>query len=463
MLGRSLHMVRGLSLHEVLHHVGAVELHSPGACRLLHACAASESLTGEDVVLRQSGELLAVAFAASPIPGGVGSVVELRDITQQKASERERAELLAREQRARLEAERSNKAKDEFLAMLGHELRNPLAAISNASHVLDRTGGSAADQAKAIMRRQAQHLARLVDDLIDAGRVTTGKIVLVQQPVALDAVVQRALATPGLAGRSESHELIVRCEPATVFGDETRLEQIVSNLLTNAFRYTPNGGTVTVTLAAEDDQAVLTVQDTGFGIEPAMLPRIFELFFQGERGIERAQGGLGIGLTLVKRLVEQHGGTVEAQSDGQNRGSRFTVRLPLLKQAAHAVAAAPPKAAAAPQRILIVEDNADVRSMLATVLQMAGHEVLEAPDGPSAIETAARTLPDTVILDIGLPGLSGYEVAERIRTMAPLAHTRLIALSGYGQDQDRAQAAQAGFNAHLVKPVAPDLLLATLA
>ncbi len=266
-----------------------------------------------------TGNVYDVAYATSPLrgPGGVvGAIVEARDITIEKSVEAERLLLLDREQRARSEAEAANRAKDEFLAMLGHELRNPLAAISNASHLLDHSANEHAAPARAVIKRQASHLTRLVDDLLDAGRVASGKIVLAQGPVELASVIRRTFTTLKASGRTARHQVTVDLEPAWVLGDETRLEQIVTNLLTNALRYTPAGGHIAIGLKADDTEAVFTVADSGIGIPREMLQRVFDLFVQGDRGLERAHGGLGIGLTLVKRLVELHNGTVQAASDG---------------------------------------------------------------------------------------------------------------------------------------------------
>jgi signal transduction histidine kinase len=365
------------------------------------------------------------------------------------------------EERLRAEAEASNRAKDEFLAMLGHELRNPLAAIANAAQILDRVGpvDPSAARASAVIHRQVRHLAGLVDDLLDAARVSSGKIILRTVPVDLGAALRRMVTM--LA--SPRHPVRVAAASVWVAADETRLEQIIGNLLSNALKYTPAGGDVSGRVSADGADAVLEVTDTGEGIPGALLPHVFEPFVQGDRPPDRARGGLGLGLALVKRLVEMHGGTVCATSAGVGRGSRFTVRLPRIPAAvavpASSAAPAPP---VEPRRVLIVEDNADAREVLRTALALDGHEVHEAADGCDGLEAALRLVPDVVLLDVGLPGLDGYEVARRIRAEPTGARMRLVALTGYGQAGDRQRALEAGFDVHLVKPVTPERLAEAL-
>ncbi len=377
----------------------------------------------------------------------------------------EKARILAREHAARAEAESASRGKDELLAMLGHELRNPLSAIANAVHVLE-AGDSPAEvtrRAREIIARQNAHLAHLVDDLLDVARVTSGKIALVRRPLELSQAVRHALATLAAGGRTERHRVTVELEPVWADVDETRFEQIVNNLIGNALRFTPAAGTIAVTLRGEGGEAVLRVRDTGVGIAPEMLPRVFDLFAQGERGPDRGAGGLGLGLTLVRRITELHGGSVEAASPGAGHGSTFTVRLPALA----APAAPAPRSGAATlsdgksRRILVVEDNTDAREMLRHLLNLAGHEVHEAPDGPAGLEAALRLRPDIALVDVGLPGFDGYQLARLVRGSAgPSIY--LVALTGYGQPDDRRQAHQAGFDAHLVKPVNPEALLAVI-
>lgn len=467
MTGYSLDEARGVSLHDLLHRSNQRELHPAAQCELMHRLSARQLVAGEDVLARKNGRTFDVAYAASPLQSGttaVATVIEVRDVTNEKSIEIERALLLRKERLARTEAERANQAKDEFLAMLGHELRNPLAAISNASYLLERADAPHAGAARDVIRRQSAQLARLVDDLLDAGRVATGKIMIAQNEVALADVVRRASATLSAAGRAGRHRLTLELEDVCVSGDETRLEQIVTNLLSNALRYTPAEGAIRISLAAVDDECVLTIADSGIGISAEMLPRVFDLFVQGERGIEREEGGLGIGLTLVKRLVELHGGSVDVASDGAGRGSTFTIRLPRLVgmlPAQPELVGSPP--AVNSRRILLIEDNADVREMLRLALETAGHTVMERSTGTTGLEAALNECPDIAIIDIGLPGIDGYELARQIRAAVLLPPITLIALTGYGQVEDRKRALQAGFDAHLVKPVAPSDLLQAVA
>jgi PAS domain S-box-containing protein len=386
----------------------------------------------------------------------------LVDTTDRKAMEAERALLLAREQAARAAAESASRAKDEFLAMLSHELRNPLNAIGTAVAVLAQLGDRDAllVRARDVIDRQLRLLAGLVDELLDVARVTSGKIVLHRRPFDLGHAVARHLA----ARASPGHRITAALEPVWIEGDETRIEQIIGNLVTNAIKYTPEGGSISVKVRPEGEHALLIVQDTGIGIPGDMLLRIFDLFTQGHRELDRSQGGLGIGLTLVKRLVELHGGSIDAASDGPGYGSTFTVRLARIPAPALAVPAAPaPPAARASRRVLIVEDNADSREMLRAIVELAGHEVEVAGDGPKGVESALTIRPQVALVDVGLPGFDGYEVARRIRATEPGRDMVLLALTGYGQDADRRAAMDAGFDHHLVKPVEAAVLLGLLA
>jgi signal transduction histidine kinase/ActR/RegA family two-component response regulator len=386
-------------------------------------------------------------------------------VAGQRRIEEERMRLLAAERAARADAEAANVAKDTFLAMLGHELRNPLSTITMAVHVLDLTTSlkDKAARAKQIIASQVGHLARLVDDLLDVTRVTTGKIMLHRSRLELADVVARSLETLRAAGRTDQHRIEFSGQPAWVEADATRLEQVVANLITNAMKYTPPGGTIQVTVEPDREWAMLRVIDTGTGIAPDLLPRIFDLFTQGDRGADRAQGGLGIGLTLVKRLTELHDGTVEAASEGAGRGSVFTVRIPAASPRRVANQQVLATVSSRNRRVLVVEDQPDARESLVLALQLAGHDVFEAADGPSGIETATRVKPDVAIIDIGLPGCDGYEVARQVRRAPDGETTFLIALTGYGQPEDRRRAAEAGFDLHLTKPVAPDRLNALMA
>jgi signal transduction histidine kinase/ActR/RegA family two-component response regulator len=372
----------------------------------------------------------------------------------------------------------ADRRKDEFLAMLGHELRNPLAAIRNALWVLEQSGSpdglrespqprrrSEARQ-REVIERQTHHLVRMVDDLLDVSRVTRGKISLQRETVDLERVVERCLSELGMARLAETHELTVsvRTEPVQVEGDPVRIEQVVCNLFHNAVKYTPRGGRIAITVEAEDGTAVLRVRDTGIGISEDMLGRIFEPFTQVESSRKRSEGGLGLGLPLVRSLVALHGGTVEAHSAGPGLGSEFLVRLPrladspeplpVLSSSSRAVPA-PIVSNSGPLQVLVVEDNLDGRESLRDLLELWGHEVELAGTGPEGIEKALALQPDVALIDIGLPGLDGNEVAQRIRTALGPERIALIAMTGYGQPEDRRRALQAGFDAYLVKPVDP--------
>ena len=374
------------------------------------------------------------------------------DVTDRKRHEAEM-------QNARRTAEAANRAKDEFIAMLGHELRNPLSAIAGAVAVLQRVGAKdePASSARSVIERQAQHLARLMDDLLDVGRVMTGKIVLDRRAIDLLEVAERVVTTIRATGRAGRHRLSVAGTPAWLDGDVTRLEQVVTNLVTNALKYTPTDGTISVLVGEEGDESVLRVADTGHGIAPALLPQIFDLFVQGEQAPERAQGGLGIGLTLVRRLVELHGGRVEATSPGVGKGSIFTIALPRL-QTPPAPAPPPRRRTILPQRTLIVEDNDDAREMLRTLLELDGHTVHVAANGIAGLAAALEHRPDVAVVDIGLPEMDGYEVARKLRASETLKTIKLIALTGYGQADDARRAYEAGFDLHVVKPVDPERL-----
>ncbi len=366
------------------------------------------------------------------------------------------------------EAQESDRRKDEFLAMLAHELRNPLAPVLTALQLMELRpdDGSVAERARGVLGRQVRHMTRLIDDLLDVSRITRGKITLRTERVDLAEVAGRALeaARPLLEGRRL--EVSVGLPPGLwVQADPVRMEQVVLNLLNNAGKFTEPGGRVRVWAEAANGRVTIGVSDNGIGIAPEMIPRIFDLFMQGERSLDRAQGGLGIGLTLVRRLVELHHGTVMARSAGPGEGSEFVVELPLAaaRAGAERTPAPPPARATAPRRILIVDDNVDAASTLAQALGDIGHEVGVAHDGRAAVERAARERPDVVLLDIGLPGMDGYAVARRLRATPGLDQTVLIAVSGYGQVGDRERTQEAGFRDHLVKPVDVHTLAALLA
>ena len=426
---------------------------------------ALQSRQRETVDLERDGAWL--RLQVDPVIEGdrlTGLVCIVSDVTVERQAAEIRTALFAREQRAREEAEASNRAKDEFLAMLGHELRNPLDVIGSAVRVVEvqPDDEALARRAHEVIGRQVRQLGRLVDDLLDVGRVTTGKISLTRTAVDLAETARRCVA--GLLPDEEAprHRVTVEAEPTWVAADQARVEQIVMNLLSNAVKYTPAGGDIQVTVKGDGQMARLSVRDTGMGMTPYMLERIFDLFFQGERTLDRAEGGLGIGLTLVRRLVELHGGRVSAESPGLGLGSTINVELP---EAAPPREAAPPAAAAgpSPRRILIVEDSRDSRDMLRVLLEHAGHDVHEAADGPSGVEAVLRVQPDVALVDVGLPGLDGYELARQVRAQAGGRTVRLVALTGYGLPDDQRRSREAGFDAHLVKPVDPARLAAVIA
>lgn len=392
-------------------------------------------------------------------------IPEIRRIaTALATAHAERQRLFALEHEARVAAERASRAKDEFLAMLGHELRNPLAAITTATHLLERKQQVLDPDmvhATEIISRQARHLARLTDDLLDAGRVILGKIVLVRSPLDLGAAVRSVLQGLEESGRLARHIVTCQIESVWIEADPIRIDQIVGNLLTNALKYTPEGGSIDISVREQDGCAVLQIRDTGIGIDAELLPRVFELFVQGERSLDRAQGGLGIGLTLVRRLTELHGGTIEAYSAGVNRGATFTVRMPTT-QARPRQPSASAAVAVQPLIIAIVEDNEDLRSSLRASLMLEGHEVYEAVDGVAGLELICSTPDlDGAIIDIGLPLMDGYEVARAVRQRRK--DIRLIAMTGYGAAADEGRALEAGFDAYLVKPIDPAELHRTLA
>jgi signal transduction histidine kinase/ActR/RegA family two-component response regulator len=360
------------------------------------------------------------------------------------------------------ERSREVQQRDQFMALLGHELRNPLGALRNASRVLDRSAAGLPGIARplAIIDRQVHHLAQLVDDLLDVARVTSGKIALKLEPVDLVSMVRSLLGELRRTSRERrlNVELAADDPEVVVRGDPVRLEQIVNNLLTNALKYTPPGGDIRVSVRG-GAAAELRVRDTGIGISAEMLPMIFNAFTQAPNSLDRSQGGMGLGLSVVRALVQLHGGEVSASSDGLGQGSEFIVRLPLASTqeiAASRLAPMPP-AQAVPRHILIVEDGEDNRESLQLLLEEEGHQVATAVDGPQGVERALSLHPDVALVDIGLPRLDGYEVARRIRA-AMGSDIYLIALTGYGQPEDRARAVAAGFDVHLTKPVDVDTL-----
>jgi PAS domain S-box-containing protein len=375
--------------------------------------------------------------------------------------------------RAEAALKEADRLKDEFLAMLAHELRNPLAPVRNALHIMQQpgVGGAMLQQVRDMAERQVQHMARLLDDLLDVSRISRGRIELRKEAVDLASVVRRTVEAtrPLIEERRQRLTVSLPPGPMRLEADPTRLEQVLTNLLNNAAKYTDPGGHVWLTAERDGDEVVVRVRDTGIGIAPDMLPCIFDLFVQVERRLERSQGGLGIGLTLVRRLVEMHGGTVTAHSDGPGKGSEFIVRLPTLspKQPLPGARAAgeggEPVGAAPQRRILVVDDNVDAAESLALLLRMEGHDVRVAHDGPAALAAVEADLPDLVFLDIGMPVMNGYDVAQRLRQRPGLEHLLLVAITGWGQEEHRRRSQEAGFDHHLVKPVEPDALHQLLA
>jgi PAS domain S-box-containing protein len=432
----------------------------PEATPLYRACRGESVLDQEGLVVRPDGSRIAVSMAAVPIrdtAGGiVGAIKCWYDITERKAAEEALREADAR--------------KDAFLATLAHELRNPLAAIRNALMFLDQPGipETTARRGRDIALRQVGQLTRLVDDLLDVSRITFGKIDLVLAPELLADIVEEAAESCRPHVDKAGHELTIElpAEPVWVAADRTRLVQVLTNLLVNSAKYTPPGGHVTLVCTADEAEATVSVRDDGVGISAEFLPHVFEAFRQGVADANDIQGGLGVGLSLVKQLVELHGGTVAASSPGPGRGSTFTVRLPRIRAPSGAGVAAEKGSKQASglaghghsRRVLVVDDNVDAAESTSILLRLHGHAVRHVSDGIQALDAARAFRPDVMVVDLGMPGMSGYEVARRVRALPELADVLLIALTGWGQETHRNQTAEAGFDHHLVKPVDPELL-----
>jgi PAS domain S-box-containing protein len=423
--------------------VAALEKHSRG-----------EATDVEYRIVRPDGSVRWVRDRGFPIRDAAGRVYRFAGLAEDVTDKKE----------AEAALQENDRRKDEFLAMLAHELRNPLAPITNSVQVLNLLGprDGRMQYARDTIDRQVRHLSRLVDDLLDVSRLSTGKVKLRKERVELAAVLARAVETSRPLIDARRHQLTVAVPdgPVWVDADVTRLAQVVSNLLNNAAKYTEEGGRIALAVGREGGEAVLRVRDSGAGIPADMLTQVFDLFVQVERGLDRAQGGLGIGLTLVRSLAEMHGGRVTAHSAGPGRGSEFVVRLPLAGHAppdAGSSPEGPPPALARPpsRRVLVVDDNVDAAESLALLLRAVGHEVRTAHDGLEALREAEAHRPEVVLLDIGLPRLDGYEVARRLRQQEGLRGALVVALTGYGQEEDRRRAAAAGFDVHLVKPADP--------
>lgn len=362
------------------------------------------------------------------------------------------------------ELEESRQRTQEFLAMLSHELRNPLAPMRTSVDILRMRAltDPVVLRARDVIERQVLHLTRLIDDLLDVSRITSGRIRLSNEAMELETVIDRAVeaARPLIDTKGHSLEIKPLKSPAWIRGDPTRLTQVFVNLLNNAAKYTPDRGHIEIEIAGSDDDAEIHIRDNGVGIAAELLPRVFDLFTQGHRPLDRADGGLGIGLALVHRIVSLHGGTVKALSAGTGRGSEFVVTLPIFSQetSMNAVPCEPTGQQPRRRRLMVIDDNKDAAESMSMLLELWGHEVVCAYDGRTALEAAAKYHPDAVFLDIGLPGMSGYEIAERLRELPESARAVLIAITGYGQDDDRRRSRDAGIDHHLVKPVAPETL-----
>ncbi|HVF59787.1 MAG TPA: ATP-binding protein [Thermoanaerobaculia bacterium] len=430
-------------------------------CWMAQALRNNEEYNGHEIVVEQpDGRRLTALAHANPIRDESGAVAGAVNVLVD-ISDRKRAEEALRQ---------ADRSKDEFLATLAHELRNPLAPIRNAVEILNRQKGTTTESrwALEVIDRQMEQMTRLVDDLLDVSRITRNKLELRLERIELAGLVRAAVETSRPLLGAGGHRLTVAVPPRPVFvdADPTRLAQALSNLVNNAAKYTPRGGHITVALERRGDEAAIVVRDTGIGIPEEMLPSIFEMFTQVDRSLERAQGGLGIGLTLANRLVEMHGGAIEAHSDGPGRGSEFTIRLPATAEVPRALPQSDLQEerarAGAPLRILVVDDNRDAAATLALLLELTGHDVRTAHDGVEALAAASEFRPDVVLLDIGLPKLNGYEVARRIRSQPRGQGVVLIAITGWGQEEDKRQSQEAGFDQHIVKPVDPATLLKLL-
>jgi PAS domain S-box-containing protein len=414
-----------------------------------------------------SGEVLGGLFFGHPEPGVFTERAErlVAAVAAQAAVAVDSArahQALQREIDQRKKAEQAlsqvNRQKDEFLAMLAHELRNPLAPIRNATELLSHMLPSDANVQAALgmLKRQGEHLSRLVDDLLDVSRITTGRIHLKCKPTDLAAVITQAMETVEPQVREKRHSVSITAlsyEPLYVEGDFARLVQCVGNILANAIKYTESGGEIRVRTHGDKDSAFIEISDTGGGIPPELLPHVFDLFVQNDRTLDRAQGGLGVGLAVVKRLIEMHKGEVTARSRGLGRGSTFEMRLPRIGRPV-AIPAVAERPAVEPRRVLIVDDNSDAADSLALLLDFEGHETLAVYNAKDALASMESFKPDVAVLDIGLPEMNGYDLARQIRKMPQLKAMRLIALTGYGQKEDQERAHAAGFDGHLVKPVA---------
>jgi PAS domain S-box-containing protein len=430
--------------------------------RDLQQATTEGSASNDNWIIRKDGSRFWAEGWTYPLRDGAlrGYVSILRDLTERKQMERElraRAEVL----------EEMDKRRNEFLAMLGHELRNPLSPIVTSLAILrqEKTTSPLAEKARTIIERQVKHLVRLVDDLLDVARITRGRVELRKERVPLNHLIDRAVEAVGPLVAAQGHDLSVSAPRGTLWldVDPARIQQVLVNLLSNACKYTPAQGAIRLVVHREGERVAISVKDNGVGIAPEVLPKVFDLFIQAERSLARSEGGLGIGLTMVKSLVEMHGGSVVARSEGAGKGSEFIIWLPVVRPA---VVATPSKSAELPRvpagralRILVVDDNVDAAQSLALLLRAYGHEVVDVVhDGPSAVEAIRTKKPSVVLLDIGLPGMNGYEVAQRVHEQEIEPPPHLIAVTGYGLESDRLRARQVGIGHYIVKPVDPNRL-----
>jgi signal transduction histidine kinase/CheY-like chemotaxis protein len=433
-------------------------------CWMAQALETGRDFNGQEIVIERPDGTRRHALAhATPIRDDdgriVGAVNVLVDITDRRQAE-------ATLERLYGELQAAHRRKDEFLTVLAHELRNPLAPIVNSLNILRLSDdlSPAAVRIREIMERQVGNLARLVDDLLEISRIASGKYELRSEPVELASIVASAVETSRPAIDAGGHQLAitVATEPIPLVADPMRLAQVIANLLNNAAKYTPQGGQIWLSARREGDEAVIAVRDNGVGIDAATLPRVFDMFTQSDQTRSRAQGGLGIGLTLAKRLVLLHGGRIEANSAGPGRGSEFLVRLPLAHAAPRRAAPSAPQVAAVQslpsRRILVVDDARDTALILGKLLEKIGQQVFSTHDAASALETARREQPEVIISDIAMPTMDGLELARRLRAEPGMEHVVLVALTGYGHDSDRQRTRDAGFDHHLVKPVSFDAL-----
>jgi len=469
MLGRPLGKVLGASLS------GFVGPEEAEALSALLAQAKGGSAKGEVSFVQASGAqvpvMLSIRDAGEEDPTFTGVATDLTPLKAAEAALRQvNDELEARVAARTAELVKANEAlreadrrKDEFLSMLGHELRNPLAPILTAAEMIRMSaqGDARVERFRSVIERQARNLSRLVDDLLDVSRITRGTITLQTMLVDLGTIVRSAVdaARPLIDASGHTLGVSLPAAPVLVQGDPTRLEQVIVNLLNNAAKYTEHGGQIALSVEQDKAGVTTTIKDNGIGMPEDLLPRVFDLFVQGERALDRSQGGLGIGLTLVKSLISMHGGSVEARSEGVGKGSEIVVRLPHVRREGPSAKAHPAEEApASVQRALVVEDNADAADMLSELLGLWGYDVRAAQNGEEGVTLAATFRPHVVLVDIGLPGMDGFEVARRLRATRPTSQALVIGVSGYGQETDRRKAEEAGIDHQLMKPLDPQVL-----